>query len=234
LQPEWFAHQSDIVSDFLPFPRNHMPYGNFTKNEVARKLFFNVMVEVDKEHWNKYTYYTAFQLSNLFLHMTTDLRYIASVSSILTYLPKYYDIVNPAISQNQRRNLAFYKSLPKECFLDLITFLEVETYESKFRNTKISNIKTVHETLLKIVMKDFDMEAIPDEVIDLASVGYDKLKRRVYDSNKVMHVLITVQSVASELLRTQRMKKTYQIKENKAEDRAYPLPNRRVKGTNLV
>jgi hypothetical protein len=233
-QPEWFAHRSDVVSDFLPFPRSHMPLTNSTANAVARETFFSVMVDVDKEHWNKYTFYKAFQLSNLFVSMTTDIRYFVSVSSVLTYLPKYYDIVSPSISQNQRRNLAFYKTLPKECFLDILTFLEVENYMNKFRNTKISNINTVTETLLKIVMKDYGMTDIPDEIIDLAKTGYDKLKRRVYNSEKVMRVLMTVQSIAAELRRTKEMKKKHQVKDNKDVSRTYPLGNRRVKGSTLV
>jgi len=233
-QPEWFAHRSDVVSDFLPFPRSHMPLVGLKENKLARETFFNIMVEVDKDHWNKNTFYKAFQFSNLFVALTTDFRYFVSVSSVLNFLPQYYDIVSPSISQNQRRNLAFYKTLPKECFLDLLTFLEVENYENKFMNAKISNINTVTETLLKIVMKDYGMSVVPDEIIDIAQTGYDKLKRRVYNADKVMHVLMVVQVLAAEIRRTKEMKKSHKIKENKAPGRNYPQGERRLKDSVLV
>jgi len=233
-QPEWFAHRSDVVSDFVPFPRSHMPLTGLKENKLAREIFFNIMVEVDKDHWNKNTFYKAFQFSNLFVALTTDFRYFVSVSSVLNFLPQYYDIVSPSISQNQRRNLAFYKTLPKECFLDLNTFLEVENYENKFMNAKISNINTVTETLLKIVMKDYGMSVIPDEIIDIAQSGYDKLKRRVYNAEKVMHVLMVVQALAAEIRRTKEMKKSHKVKENKSAGRNYPLGDRRLKGSVLV
>jgi len=233
-QPEWFKHRSDVVPDFIPFPRYHMPLTNTTANTKGRELFFDIMVDVDKNHWNKYTYYKAFQLSNLFIAMTTDMRYIVSISSVLNYLPQYYDIVSPPIDQNQRRTFAFYKSLPKESFVDLLTFLEIENYRTKFRDTKISTISSVTETLLKIVMKDYGMSDMPDEIIDVAKTGYDNLKRRVYDSEKVMRILITVRSISAELKRTSETKKSNKLKDNKSVSRPYQMGNRRLKGSNLV
>jgi hypothetical protein len=49
-----------------------------------------------------------------------------------------------------------------------------------------------------------------------------------------MHILITVKSIASELIRTQGMRKAHTIKENKQTERTYPLPNRRLKGSDLI
>ena len=227
-QPEYYLHTSDVVSDNLPFPRGHMAYSNVTANSKGREVFFSIMVDVDKQHWDKYTYYKAFQLSNLFVALTTDIRYAVSVSSVLTYLPKYYDMVNPSINQNQRRTLSFYKILPKECFLDILTFLEIENYVNKFRNTKISNVKTVSESLLKMVMRDYGMVNVPDMIIGLANTGYDKLKRKVYDSENVMRILMTIQTVAAENQRVVRMKKLHTIKDKVV------IGGRRLKASNLV
>jgi len=233
-QPEWFQHRSDVVSDFLPIPRDHLPLDKTKPTGPARDIFFSIMVDVDKEYWNKFNFYKAFQLANLFTSMTTDIRYIVSVSTILQLLPNYYDIVNPSISQNQRRNLSFYKSLSNICYLDLLNFLEIENYINKYMNTKIYNQEGITETLLKIVMNDFGMSELPDDIIDTAKTGYDRLKRRMYNSEKVMRTLMIVHSIAAELKRTKKMKTSSKLKDNKSTSRPYQIPDRRLKASILV
>ena len=233
-QPEWFLSKSNVVSDFLPIPNYHIPSAKINKNEKSRELFFKIMADVQKNVWNKYTYYRSFQLTNLFLQLTNDQRYIVTVSTAINMLPRYYDIVNPPISNIQRKNLSFYKNVPTESFLDLLTFLTIENYQFKIRSFKISGSKVITETLLKVLMKEFNMDQVPDNIIDFAKTGYDKLRRRMYDLSLVIKNLIIVQTVAAELIRTNRMRKDYEIKENKSRSRLYPIPNRRLKGSKLV
>jgi len=113
-------------------------------------------------------------------------------------LPKFYDLVYPAINQSQRRNLAYYKNLPPNIYLDLLNFLEVETYLHKLKITKMHPLETIPETLVKIVTRDFGMVNIQDNLLDVASKGYDKLKRRIYDVDNVIRALIVVHAVAAE------------------------------------
>ena len=108
----------------------------------------------------------------------------------------------------------FYKSVPKECNLDLLTFLEIENFSHKFRMVKVSRNNYIIETMLKIVMKDYGMENLSDEVIDIARRGYDKLNRRIFDSLEVMKILFIVHSIASENHRVNEMVKSRGIKLN--------------------
>ena len=48
-------------------------------------------------------------------------------------------------------------------------------------------LRSVDETLFKIVKRDFNMDKITDDIFDLAKVRYDKLKRRIYDIEKNMN-----------------------------------------------
>jgi len=212
-----------------------LSHANSTENEEARKMFFKVMVEADKKYWNKKIFYSAFQLSNLFVSLTMDLRLFVSVTQLLNTLPSFYETVNPRINLKQRSNLSFYKTLPREMYIDLITFLEVENYSNKYVATTIGTQETsISETLLKVIMKDYGMSEITDDIIDVARIGFDKLKRRIYGAQKVMHVLMVVQSVAAELRRTVNTWKTAKIKENKNPNREYPIADRRLKGSILV
>jgi len=49
------------------------------------------MSDVDNKFWTKDNYYLAFTLSNLFIAMTSDKRFIVNVKTILEELPKFYD-----------------------------------------------------------------------------------------------------------------------------------------------
>ena len=42
-----------------------------------------------------------------------------------------------------------------------------------FINTKISNISTVTETNMKIMVRDYRMSDIPDEILDVDKYGYE-------------------------------------------------------------
>ena len=210
----YYIHKTQISTEEVSIPRAHMPYPEISINENSRKFFFTIMCEVDKTHWNKYSFYKAFQLSNLFVALTSDYRYIVNIETILSKMPKYYDMVNPVISISQRKNYMFYKSIPKECNLDLLTFLEIENFSHKFRIIKVSRNNFIIETMLKIVMKDYGLENLSDEVINYAGRGFDKLNRRIYDSQEVMKVLFIVQAIASENHRVNEMVKSHGVKLN--------------------
>ena len=68
--------------------------------------------------------------------------------------------------------------------------------------------------MLKIVMKDYGLENLSDEVINYAGRGFDKLNRRIYDSQEVMKVLFIVQAIASENHRVNEMVKSHGVKLN--------------------
>jgi len=104
-QDELHPHKSLITSDLTPIPRLHIPNAQIKKNVKSRKMIFNVMCELDKKYWNKEIFYRAFQLANLFTYLTNDPRFIVSSHTLLEVLPRYYDLVNPVISNIQRKKL---------------------------------------------------------------------------------------------------------------------------------
>jgi len=229
------SHFSKVVTNLPPIPRVHTTMRiNKKGNNQSRGFFFSVMSDVDNKFWTKDNYYLAFTLSNLFIAMTSDKRFIVNVKTILEELPKFYDLVFPAINQSQRRNLAYYKNLPPNIYLDLLNFLEVETYLRKLKITKMNNLATIPETLVKMVTRDFGMVNIQDILLDVASKGYDKLKRRIYDVDNVIRALIVVQAVAAEKKRNANTQKENKIKKNNTKERKYPIGNRRLNPSPLA
>jgi len=166
-QNELHPHKSLITSDLPPIPRLHIPNTQIENNPNSRNLFFKVMCEIDHDYWNKETFYRAFQLANLFTYLINDSRFLVSAHTLIEVLPKYYDLVNPVISNIQRKNFMFYKELHKDIYIDLIEFLIVENHTNKLRLVKASNTNTITESQLKTIMRDYGMEGIKDNTLHL-------------------------------------------------------------------
>lgn len=205
-------------------------YTNFTN----RQTFFSTMADVRKRFWTKGEFYRSFQLCNLFTSMVEDVRRIVSVPIFLEKLNTQYDTVVPPMNIDQRKTYEFYKFLPKEIYLDILTFLALENFSHKLDTEKISSNKKVHETQLRIVLNDYGMESMPDTVLDIAKLGYDSLKRRIYDYRKIIRYCIIVHAVAAEQQRNMESAIAYNLPENHEPSRQYPYPPRRFNVTELV
>jgi len=166
--------------------------------------------------------------------LTSDFRYIVSTGVLIDKINRYYDLVNPPMNFAQRRNYILYRTLPRESYLDMITFLQVEDFSKKIRLSNINNSDVVTETQIKVIMKDFGIQNLSDLVLDTAFAGYDKLKRRTYNAMQTLTIIITVHSVAAEKRRTDNTFKQKGLKKNELLYRPYPIGNRRLKDSVLV
>jgi len=205
-------------------------------NEQNRDVFFSTMIDTDKVHWTHINLYRAFWLSNLYVeYVNVGLATrIISMMNFAENLIQYYDKIKPVINFEQRSNYVLYKALPKEVGLDLLCFLQLENFIYKL---KIHNMNThilVNETLLKIILKDYGMDNMPDPVIDIGMKGYDSLHRRQYNPLEVAKAVIITQSVASENLRHHELVEASKIKENKDLSRLFPSQLRRFESTDRV
>ena len=206
-------------------------YLNVKKNPSSRYYFFKIMSGVSKSLWSKYNYYHTFQLCRLFIYIAKDFRFIINSSTFLNKLQAAYDSVVPIINNKQRFNFNLYKLLPKEVYLDLLTFLCLENFLIKVDQMKAKDDDTMTETQLKLVMKEYGMTNIPDDIIDIAKKNYDVMKRRIYDKNEAIKVLIIVQSIASERNRNLKLIVSNKLKPNLSEERRYPIYHRRLDQT---
>jgi len=195
-------------------------------NEATRKVFFNIMCGLGKKYWGKSEYYRAFQISNLYVSIK-DLPVSHNARVFLDRLQSLYDSVSPSWNANQRKNYIFYKALPKEVNLDILSFLALENFVEKIQVHKFNAETVIEETLLKIIMKDNGMENIPDTVIDLAKKGLDSLHRREFIALDVVKNCMIVHSAANELKRTQHTFTSNKLKANPDNTRKFPQNNRR-------
>ena len=189
----------------------------------------------DKTIWNKANFYSAFQLSNTFASLISDNRYIVSATAFLDKLPEVYDTVFPVINFKQRANYPLYKTLPREIYLDLLSFLMLENFRTKVNLITINNNKNwITETQLKIVMKDYGMEKMHDDLIDVAKKGYDSIKRRIYDPLEAIHILIVVHTIANEKSRDAGLLVQHKIGKNENAARKFPIGDRRTANSTIV
>jgi len=174
-----------------------------------RKMFFTIMSGVDRQFWSKTNFYRAFLLSNFFVQMG-----IGNIGILAEKLQTYYDTVSPTINTDQRKNHNFYKNMPKELDVDLLTFLNIENFLYKIDDHKSTKDNVISETKLKKIMKDLGMENMPDTVIDLAKKGYDAVRRRMYHINDAIKFTTIVQAAAAELRRAKHTIDKFKIKPN--------------------
>lgn len=204
-------NKSIELSEVFKFKQNEEPankgmnsyYFDVPKNPQNRYYFYLSMTGADKLSWTKYIFYRVFISCNLFTEMVRDQRFLVSISDILDSLPNMYDRVNPPISLYQRDNYLFWKNIPRDAHIDIISFCAVENFRVKFELHKLNKIELINETLLKIIMKDLGFSRMPDTVIDLAKRGYDSLRRRIYNPIDAFKYLIITHIAASENKRNQ-------------------------------
>lgn len=208
-------------------------YLNITENVENRKIFFNIMLGLYKTVWNKESYYRAFIISNLYVSLR-DLGVKHNVGVLLTNLQEQYDVVVPSINQLIRKNYIFYKSLPPDVDLDILSFLTLENFTYKIQNHRFSAASTIEETLLKTCMKDVGMKNIPDTVIDLAKVGYDSIRRRIFNALEVVKYILITHSAAVDRARTTYYYNTYGLSANDDNSRIYPDRHRKFLSSPLV
>jgi hypothetical protein len=178
-------------------------YYDIVPNKVNREIFFTSIADNDKQFILKSHLYKGFQLANLYtsvLGSCTKTRPIP-VTWFIEKLPTLYDTVTPPISMKQRNNLSYYKSLPGELYLDLLTFIALEKFNDKIKVYTMSDAMLVNETVLKTILQDFGMENIPDTVLDTASQQMDTLRRRQFEPRKIIISCIIVQAAGSENVR---------------------------------
>lgn len=194
---------------------------------MSRYHFFLSLTTPDKFFWTKQIYYRAFILTNLFTELTRDQRFLVSINDLLEKLPNFYDNITPPINIFQRENYLLWKNLPRENHIDLLTFLILETYKFKFNVHKLNKLELINETLLKVIMKDYGWNNIPDTVIDLAKKGYDPLRRRMYFVKDVMKYMMIVHSSALENFTNNNYRVLFAIDINNDPSRRFPDFNRR-------
>ena len=196
------------------------------ENVNNRKIFFTIMIGLGKKYWAKIDFYRAFQISNLFVSIR-DLPLSHNVGVLLDNLQKMYDTVEPTWNDVQRKNYMFYKSLPKDVGLDLLSFLALENFVTKIQVHKFNAETVIEETLTKAILKDNGMQNLPDTVLDLAKNGLDSLGRREYIALDVVKYCMIAHSATNELKRTSQQFKSYGLKKNNDNTRKYPAANRR-------
>ena len=195
-------------------------------NDKNRKVFFNIMVGLGKKYWAKVDFYRAFQISNLYISIR-DLPVSHNVGVLLDNLQNMYDTVTPTFNDDQRKNYKFYKMLPKDVGLDMLTFMALENFVTKIQIHKFNAETVIEETLAKAILKDNGMNNMPDTVFDLAKKGYDSLKRREYIAMDLVNYVMIVHSATNEIRRTKEQFKAYGLKQNFDNTRRYPAGPRR-------
>jgi hypothetical protein len=203
-------------------------YYEIIPNKDDREVFFTSIADIDKNFILKKNFFRGLQLANLYVSILgkcTRTRPIP-VSWFIEKLPKLYDTIVPPISIMQRKNISYYKNLPGEIYIDLLTFIALENFEFKIKVYTMSNSMYVNETVLKIILQDFGMHNMPDTVLDTAQKEFDAIRRRQYGTD-VVKSLILVQAAASEKARADKAIIDRNIKTTGDDSRKYPQLNRR-------
>jgi hypothetical protein len=203
------------------------------ENIENRKVFFNIMVGLNKEFWTRNDFYRAFIIGNLYVSLR-DTPVSHNVNILLTTLQNKYDQVIPSINQEIRKNYILYKSLPSDVDLDVLSFLSLENFTYKIENHRFSASTTIEETLLKAIMKDNGMKNIPDTVIDLAKTGYDTIRRRIFNALDVVKYILITHCAAVDRARTDEHYKNFKLSPNNDNSRLYPDPHRKFLSSPLV
>merc|ERR1711957_1161529 len=128
----------------------------------------------------------------------------------------------------------FYKALPSDVDLDMLSFLALETFTYKLQNHRFTAASTIEETLLKTCMKDIGMKNIPDTVIDLAKTGFDSIRRRIFNALDVIKYIMITHSAAVDRARTNYYYKTYKLSPNHDNTHTYPDAHRKFLSSPLV
>jgi hypothetical protein len=209
---------------------NHL---TIKENIENRKVFFNIMLGLYKKYWSKTDFYRAFIIGNLYVSLR-DVAVKHNVQVLLQSLQTQYDLVTPTINPEIRKNYIFYKSLPSDMDLDLLSFLSLENFTYKIENHRFSYATTIEETLLKACLKDYGMKNMPDTVIDLAKTGFDTIRRRIFTALDVIKYILITHSAAVDRARTNFYYKTFNLSPNQDNSRLYPDEPRKFLSSPLV
>jgi len=234
-----FKQDASAASNFSFNPEtNKTDYYVMTANDTNREVFFTTIANENKEFITKQQLYRGFQLAHFWVVLSgfpdSPLPSSISVGNIIKNSPLLYDSVKPPISMSQRSNAIFYKNIPNELKLDILTYLAMESFFFKFKLPSIASRNSINEKELKIILKDFGMEHMPDTVLDSAMKGQDALRRREYFPQNVVKQIITVQAVASELMRDNADITSNKLKVNQELSRTFPQVPRRFLSSPLV
>lgn len=172
-------------------------------NDISREVFFTTMADTDKGYWTKQNLFRAFQISNLYVEFTGfgTKSSVISTTNFVDKLPEFYDTVSPPINMIQRGNYVLYKALPREIGLDLLCFLQLENFSHKFQVQSMSSNTLVNENMVKLILRDYGMSLMPDNVFGSANKSYDSLHRKQFSPMEVARSTIIVQAAASENVR---------------------------------
>lgn len=176
---------------------NHTYYDDH-RNNTNREIFFSTMASTDKQYWTKETFFRAMELGNLFTSLCEDKRWIVPSQVLVSKLNNAYDTVNPPINFFYRSNYIIYRSINRDVHIDILNFLALENFRLKVKQHSISNNSEINGVSLKIILADYGMEHLPDNVIQVASTGFNELQNKVYNPNEVIKELVTITAVAGE------------------------------------
>merc|ERR1712151_166554 len=192
-------------------------------NMENRKVFFDTMTTMDKRYWTQEPYYRAAMLTNFFTfdHGFDDKMWLIGTTTFIDEVPRLWEEVVPVMGLNLRANYEYYKLLPREIQIDILSYLALEQFRTKIETHKNDSNDQINESLLKIIMQDCGMRNMPDTVTDLGLKGKDILHRRTYDPRKTLINIITVQAAAGDDLRSKRRITDFELKKNTDPSRGF-------------
>lgn len=181
-----------------------------------RKIFFDTMTTMDKRFWTQEIWFRTAVLTNFYCysHGEDDQYWLIGSTTFIEEVPKSWETCVPVMGLNLRKHYNYYKLLPREIQIDILDYLQIENFENKVNTHKNSSNDQINEGLLKIIMKDYGMANMPDTVTDLGIKGKDVLGRRLYDPEKTLKYIITIQCAAGDDIRSKARIKKYDLKKN--------------------
>merc|ERR1712032_1091483 len=192
-------------------------------NMPTRIVFFDTMCGMDKRYWTQEIWYRAAILTNFFdeIHGIDDKFWLIGTTSFIDETPKHWETSAPTMGLKLRKNYNYYKMLPKEIQLDILSYLALENFEYKVNIHKNDSNDQINESLLKIIMKDYGMINMPDSVTDLSMTGNDILGRRVYNPKETLINIISIHASAGDDIRSKNRIQDYGLKKNEDPSRTF-------------
>lgn len=192
-------------------------------NETNREIFFSTMTSNDKKFWPVEVWYRTMVLTNFFttLHGEDDKLWLIGQPKFVDETSKVYETAVPPFGLKLRKNYNFYKNLPRDIQIDLLSYLAIENFEFKVNTHKNDSNNLINESLVKIILKDYGMLNMPDQVLDLSQKNYDTLRRRVYEPIETLKNIIIVHTAAGDNVRSRERIGSYGLKVNTDPSRAF-------------
>lgn len=192
-------------------------------NWKNRGIYFDTMTSMDKRYWTQEIWFRAAVLANFFdeIHGLDDKFWLIGTTTFIDETPKHWELSAPVMGISLRKNYNYYKMLPKEIQLDLVTYLAIENFEYKVNIHKNDSNDSITESYLKIILKDYGMINMPDTVLDLGMTGNDVLGRRLYNPKETLINIIAVHASAGDNIRSKERIKDYGLKKNDDPSRSF-------------